>query len=64
MDFPQFLAPQTKTIGGGEVREPCATASAAEDHSGGMYMFGDGFSGPEIEAIRVRVGLLCAFEVV
>lgn len=44
MDFPQFLAPQTTTMGGGEVTEQYATASAASDHSAGMDMFGDGLS--------------------
>lgn len=55
MDFPQFLAPQTKTMGGGEVTEQYATASAASDHSAGMDMFGDRLSVSENEVMAVCV---------
>lgn len=57
MDFPQFLAPQTKTMGGGKVTEQYATASAASDQSAGMDMFGDGLSGSENEVMALYLSV-------
>ena len=42
--LPEFLAPQTKAMGGGEAAESYAMASAASDHSSGMNISGESFS--------------------
>lgn len=57
--MPQFLAPQIKTIGAVEVGELNAMASAASDHSSGMYMVGDGSSVSDTEAIEVSFLFCC-----